>query len=300
MPFSTGCRSRVSVHHWMNRMSRVTNTSTTANCSAAVRNDEKWKSSANRHASNPHTISPYATAPDSTSHGHGNPSAENIPPCPSAALPPPHLQPLRRRQRRQSDHEQDHAIQSDHEAGQHVGLHQHIARREQRIHHEIQKRRAAHGLPARKLAGSPRSRASDCARSSSTATPRTTRRAAGSSAAMERHGRTIVARRIRDSRSSTRESGTGSMNGSKPARPGNHDADEPVGAEHRRRTRRLRPSKPTLRPRCSTMIDIQSPHTPRNNALATMPTSAFRMFQIVNPAPSPAITVNGSAHSAPK
>src|SRR6478672_8319566 len=60
------------------------------------------------------------------------------------------------------------------------------------------------------------------------------------------------------------------------------------------------PSRPTLRPRCSTMIESHSPHTPRNSALATIPTSALRMFQIVNPAPSPAITVKGNAHSAPK
>ena len=89
------------------------------------------------------------------------------------------------------------------------------------------------------------------------------------------------------------------MNGSNAARPGNHDAMNPYVPRTAPNTQTA-PSRLTLRLRCSTMIDIQSPHTPRNNALATMPVSAFRMFQIVNPAPSPAITVNGSAHSAPK
>jgi hypothetical protein len=47
----------------------MTKTSTALSCNAATRHDDTWKSSANRHASNLHTINAYATAADNPSHG---------------------------------------------------------------------------------------------------------------------------------------------------------------------------------------------------------------------------------------
>ena len=76
------------VERMASEISGFTNASTTTSCNPAIRNDDEWKSSAKRHANNPPTISPYATAAESTSHGQGSPSAENIPPRPSARRSP--------------------------------------------------------------------------------------------------------------------------------------------------------------------------------------------------------------------
>src|SRR6267154_794161 len=74
------------MHHCKNKTSRVTNTSTTSNCTAAVCNVLVSKGRACPQTNKPETINAYATIAEIPSQGQDKPSSANADPTPVARV----------------------------------------------------------------------------------------------------------------------------------------------------------------------------------------------------------------------
>ena len=272
-----GCRSRVSVHrHWIEQnVARHKHQHHSRAAGAAVRNDDEWK--LEREPPPPAVPTPSAHTPpqpDSTSHGQGKPVGRRtfrrvLPPAP-ATTPS-----AARRGRAVSDASPDHANSGSRhstpttQAGQHVGLRTSTSRDVNSAHTPLRfgkRRRSSRPASAKSSRISvvvplqvahdhhPQPRPERHVEQQAHQHPRN---GMGRTAAADDES-VIVEAQIEDPVQVRERIERG--------QPWEPRSREPVHAEAWRRIRLTAPSRPTLRLRCSTMIDSHSPQTPPETA----------------------------------